>query len=170
MTLSTAKRLFLKAATAEELMSNNPVSIHQDASLLEAAALLTDREIGAAPVIDDAGRPVGVISRSDIVRYDREHMTTLAPMPEYYDRNDLVLSSGEMLKGGFQVTKPDVTLVRDVMTPVVISVDPEDSISVVISQLLALKVHRLFVVDRAGVLVGVISTFDVLRNLRAEED
>jgi predicted transcriptional regulator len=29
-----------------------------------------------------------------------------------------------------------------------------------------LKVHRLFVVDRAGVLIGVISALDVLRHLR----
>jgi predicted transcriptional regulator len=31
--------------------------------------------------------------------------------------------------------------------------------------MLALRVHRLFVVDRAGVLVGVISALDVLRRL-----
>ena len=35
----------------------------------------------------------------------------------------------------------------------------------VVREFLALKVHQLFVVDRAGVLVGVISTLDVLRHL-----
>jgi predicted transcriptional regulator len=32
--------------------------------------------------------------------------------------------------------------------------------------MLGLKVHRLFVVDAAGVLVGVISALDVLRHLQ----
>ena len=38
----------------------------------------------------------------------------------------------------------------------------------VVSDMLGLHVHRLFVVDAAGVLVGVISTMDVLRHLKAE--
>ena len=36
----------------------------------------------------------------------------------------------------------------------------------VVEEMLALKVHRLFVVDEPGVLVGVVSALDVLRNLR----
>ena len=35
-----------------------------------------------------------------------------------------------------------------------------------VDDMVALKVHRLFVVDRRGVLVGVISALDVLRRLR----
>jgi CBS domain-containing protein len=38
----------------------------------------------------------------------------------------------------------------------------------VVGDMLALKVHRLFVVDD-GILVGVISAFDVLRKLRSEK-
>lgn len=64
------KELILRAGTAAELMTPNPVSIGQDATVLEAAAFLAGRGISAAPVIDKAGRPVGVVSRSDIlVRY-----------------------------------------------------------------------------------------------------
>jgi len=36
----------------------------------------------------------------------------------------------------------------------------------VIEQMLALNVHRLFVVDAANVLVGVISALDIVRHLR----
>ena len=52
--------------------------------------------------------------------------------------------------------------------PVVFSVAPQDSVTRVVGDMLALKVHRLFVVDD-GVLVGVISAFDVLRKLRSEK-
>jgi CBS domain-containing protein len=56
--------------------------------------------------------------------------------------------------------------VRDIMTPVVFSVTPETSAREVIEQFRSLKVHRLFVVDHDGALVGVISALDVVRGLR----
>ncbi|HEY1273170.1 MAG TPA: CBS domain-containing protein [Terriglobales bacterium] len=62
-----ASELILRARTAAEMMTPNPVSIGQDSTVLKAANFLTGRGISAAPVIDDAGRPVGVVSRSDIV-------------------------------------------------------------------------------------------------------
>ena len=49
---------------------------------------------------------------------------------------------------------------------VVFSVTPQTPAARVVADMLALKVHRLFVVDEAGVLVGVISAVDVLQNLR----
>lgn len=63
----SAAELILRVRTAAEMMTPNPVSIGQDATVTEAAAFLTSRGISAAPVIDEAGRPVGVVSRSDIL-------------------------------------------------------------------------------------------------------
>ncbi len=59
--------LALRGRTAADLMTPNPVSIRRTSSVREAAAFLTGRGISAAPVIDEAGRPVGVVSRSDIL-------------------------------------------------------------------------------------------------------
>src|SRR5262249_53334708 len=53
--------------TARDLMTANPVSLRDDATLPEILAFLTDTGFSAAPVIDDAGQPLGVISRTDIV-------------------------------------------------------------------------------------------------------
>jgi CBS domain-containing protein len=168
MNAMVPKRLVLKAETAADLMTPNPVSIHQRATVREAAALLTDREISAVPVIDDAGRPVGVLSRADIVRHNRETALYLPPGPECYEAEPR-LASGEVLGSGFQVETMDATAVGDIMTPTVISVTPEEPAIRVVAEMLAFKVHRLFVVDDTGVLVGVISAFDVLRKLRTEK-
>src|SRR5690606_26266365 len=53
-----ADPLTLSARTAADLMTPSPVSISQHATVKEAAAFLTTRGFSAAPVIDDAGRPV----------------------------------------------------------------------------------------------------------------
>src|SRR5262249_28883167 len=86
LTNPVARPLYLAAETAADLMTPDPVSIRADATLREALALLIDRGFSAAPVIDAAGRPVGVLSRTDLLVHDRETVEYLTPVPEYYDR------------------------------------------------------------------------------------
>src|SRR5262245_45799710 len=84
---AVSPRLVLRGDTAAELMTPNPVSLAAAASVKEAAAFLTDHHFSAAPVIDNAGRPIGVLSRSDIVIHDREKAEFVPPAPEYYQRS-----------------------------------------------------------------------------------
>jgi CBS domain-containing protein len=161
-------RLMLSAQTAAALMTPDPLSIRADATVHEAVAFLTDKGFSAAPVIDNAGRPVGVLSRADIIVYDREKVEYLEPVPEYYDKGTLVAPTGESLGHGFQVVKAESVRVRDIMTPVVFSVTPQTPARKVVEDMLALKVHRLFVVGTDGILIGVISALDVLKHLQLE--
>jgi len=144
--------LVLMPRTARDLMSPNPVSINRSAAVGEATALLAGRGFGAVPVIDDAGRPVGVVSRTDLLLHDREHLThqTVAER-----------APGE----GRTVEEADPTPVADVMTPVVLSLPEELSADEVVERLLRWHVHQVYVVDAGGVLVGVITPLDVLRRL-----
>jgi CBS domain-containing protein len=146
-------------------MTPKPITIAVDATLKEAILLLADRRISAAPVVDSAGRPVGVVSRADIVEHDRETVAYARQAPEYFSRGDLTRAAGEALPAAFQVEKVDRTRVCDVMTPAVFSVGPEAPVEEAIRYLVNLGVHRLFVVDGKGILVGVITTTDIVRNL-----
>jgi len=164
--LLESPRLALQAETAADLMTPNPISLDEQATMREALTLLIDKGYTAAPVIDPAGRPVGVLSRTDLLVHDRETVEYLPEAPEFYTRAELKSGSGEPLGRGFQVEKVDRTRVRDLMTPVVFCVSPEAPAAKVVADLVNLNVHRLFVVDDAGVLVGVISSQDILRHLR----
>jgi CBS domain-containing protein len=149
--------LTLYAATASDLMSHEPISIRDSATVRDAVHLLTNKGISAAPVIDAAGRPVGVLSRSDILVHEREGADAASQFAD--DANDWTNAASRPLA-------TDDALVRDLMTPVVFSVTPLTSVQRVIEDLVSLHVHRLFVVDEGGILVGVISALDVLRHLR----
>jgi CBS domain-containing protein len=150
--------MVLCAETAQELMTPNPVSISADAAVGEAVAFLIDKGYSGAPVIDEAGRPIGVLSRTDILVHDRAKTC----VPDYYNRPDVK----ERLPAGFQVENVDRTPVRDLMTPVVFSVRPDATAARVVTDMLDLRVHRLFVVSENSVLVGVISALDILKHLR----
>src|SRR5205807_6841808 len=65
-------RLVLAADSAADLMTPNPVSIREDAWIQAVIALLADKNLEAAPVIDEAGRPVGVLTQGDILVHERE--------------------------------------------------------------------------------------------------
>jgi len=162
-----ANNLILKAQTAGDMMSPSPVSIRYRATVAEATALLTDRGFSAAPVIDEAGRTVGVISRSDLLVHDRERMTHVAPAThEVEDPFARQALWQDPLPEGFTVEDADSTMVCDIMTPVVFSVLPETPAQQVVEDMLGLRVHQLFVVDRNQVLVGVITSLDILRRLQ----
>jgi CBS domain-containing protein len=157
-------RLVLHAETAQDLMTKNPMSIRHDVTIQSAAAFLIEKEISAAPVIDDAGHAVGVLSHTDIVRHDSEAAGKRLEESVYY--RDVDLRCPPALRETTFGPKAKAVRVSDVMSPVVIEVFTQDPAVSVIAKLLALKIHRLFVVDQTKTLVGVISTFDVLRCLQ----
>src|SRR5207253_7628351 len=114
---------------------------HAGASMQEALALLTDRGFSAAPVIDDAGRPLGVLSRTDLLVHQRERGASapLSDLPEWDLPNRRSCE-------GFGVEVVDPTRVRDIMTPIVFAVPLGTPAAQVVEQMLALRVHHLFVV------------------------
>jgi CBS domain-containing protein len=162
-TTATQSSITLHAETAADLMVCTPVSIRDEASVLDAIVLFTDKGFSAAPVIDAAGCPVGVLSRSDVLIHERTNAQCGSRANERFESGDQADESQSVAarigaNGGMHV--------RDLMTPAVFSVSPDTAAAKVIQEMLALNVHRLFVVDADGVLVGVISPLDVLRHLR----
>src|SRR5437667_487794 len=115
-------RLFLHAETAADLMMPNPVSIRADASVQDAIAMLTAKGFSAAPVIDATGRPVGVLSHTDILVHDHEKLAAVRSTPGYYDPADSGTPDEEPRAIGFPIEQVQV---RDLMTPVVFSVRPQ---------------------------------------------
>ena len=130
--------LTLRAETARELMTPGPYSLADTDTVEQAAAFLTERGFGAAVVIDVAGHPVGVVTKTDLLVHVRE------------------LAAGGQKEPG---------TVLDVMTPAVFSVKETTPDRSVVEQMIALNVHHLFVTDKANVVVGVISPFDVIKKL-----
>lgn len=59
----------LEQMRVEEVMSPDPVRVPLDASLREILALLSDERVGALPVVDEADRPVGIVSYVDVLAY-----------------------------------------------------------------------------------------------------
>ncbi len=144
----------LHCHSAREMMSPNPISIPAVSTIKRAAEFLADHHFGAAPVIDTAGKAIGVISMTDIAR----HVKKQQPASSIHTECGNVAT---------ELPAESEVEVQDVMTPMVFSVTPDTSPKQVIDAMLNENVHRLFVVDHAGLLIGVISTFDILRHMKS---
>ena len=59
---------------AIDIMTPDPVTLSPDTSISTAAALLLDRKINGAPVVDADGMLVGVVGKEDILRTLLEHV------------------------------------------------------------------------------------------------
>jgi CBS domain-containing protein len=155
-----AHGLALEAATAAELMTPKVVSLPATATAEEAAAFLTDKGLNTVPVMGEDGRPVGVLSRTDVVAHASEDGRSVPPRAEGDGR------AGAADSRVVVVEKVGPTQVRDIMTPFVFAVGPQTPAATVVGAILSLGVHHLFVADPQGGILGVISTIDVLRRLR----
>jgi len=160
--------LFVRSVTAGDLMKPNVISIGAAANLQEAVTLLIEKNLGAVPVLGEEGRPIGVLSRSDVVTHDaRRHEYS---QPAWYATNK-EYAPLQILEGNYLSVSADPALpvlVRDIMTPVVFSVARDTPANLVVDALLSMGIHRIFVTDEAGEVIGVISTTDVLRYLRRQ--
>lgn len=68
-----------------EIMSPDPLTISENATIGEAAQHLLDQAIGSLPVVDNQGNLVGIITESDIFRLVvRDWQRTQKDPPEPY--------------------------------------------------------------------------------------
>jgi CBS domain-containing protein len=56
------------ATTAGELMSSPVKTLPSSATVRDAASLMYKERVNPVPVLDDSGRMVGIVSRSDVIR------------------------------------------------------------------------------------------------------
>jgi CBS domain-containing protein len=157
--LSIVKRV------AKDIMNPNVVTVTNTLDLREAAKILVEEGISGAPVVDELGNLLGVISQSDLVEYEltmEREPTVEAP---FYRRpyDDSLHPSR-----GFQIEELPVDTVKDVMTPFLVTVEEHTLICEVAARMAKFGIHRLIVVDEDRQLRGIVTSMDVLRWLAEE--
>jgi CBS domain-containing protein len=143
----------------KEIMCDNPITVTGGMEIIKAAKILLDRRINGMPVVDEAGKVVGILCQSDIIAQQKK-----IPVPSLFSFLDgyISLSSAKSLEKA--VRKIAATTVADAMTPNPVTVGPDSSIETVAALMVDHNLHTLPVVEK-GVLVGVVGKEDILRTL-----
>ncbi len=140
--------------SVESVMQRDVVTLRPESSAREAERLLATHRIGGAPVVDEAGRVVGVLSQSDLGRLEAERPSTAAAGAFFSDVDDY-------REIGALPAAASVVPVARLMSREVLSVSPAATLAEAARRMRERRVHRLLVVEN-GALRGVVSAFDLL--------
>jgi len=147
--------------TARDIMSRDLICVNDDLPVAELARLLTDKGISGAPVLDRRGQLVGVVSVTDIVSHELKVGHTVVTESEYYGRPDII-SRSEMRQLGVHVEDYGDELVRDIMSPIVISSPATATVSELAERMGVNRVHRLLITDDDETVIGMVSALDLI--------
>jgi CBS domain-containing protein len=136
----------------KDIMVRPVHTVHTTDAVEQAAALLADRNITAAPVLDAAGKLVGVVSESDLLW----HRVPADPTAHLW--RAAAGDAGERPK-----------TVAEVMTGDPVTTWPEADVADVAEEMLGHDIRSVPVVDD-GELVGIISRRDILRTVVRTDD
>lgn len=131
------------------------ICLTPDTSVREARETLAKRRVSGAPVVDDNGRPIGVISQTDLIRANVESVTAAQAGRFYSDVEDYRDIAEQ------HVDRSEMPI-ASLMTRDVWSVSRDTGVAIAASVMRERRVHRLLVTER-GVLVGIVTALDLMR-------
>src|SRR5581483_7566743 len=144
-------RLRQSPHTVAEVMTPQPVTIRPQASLSEAARLMSTKGLKRLPVVDQEHHLLGVLGRLDI-------LTALAAgfLPQAAPRPPVSIHPGRRRTVG------------DVMDPQVPTVSPETPLLDVLALLASTRTKRVVVVEVERRVIGIISDSDLIARMNPD--
>ena len=148
----------LLSLRAQDVMRRDVVTISSNQSMPRAAHTFLQSNITGAPVVDELGHCVGVLSSVDFVR--RSQHPDASPAEGAGEISHVLQSDGP--QGTLHIEEQQHDHVCDYMTPAVQSVDPVTPLLEVARIMCAEHVHRLIVLDERAHPIGVITSLDLV--------
>lgn len=135
---------------ARDVMSQPVITVRPTTPIKEAAALLAEHRISGAPVVDESGELVGIVSEADLIALETtpDPRSQARPLPPR--------------------ERPLPRTVAEVMTREVIVAEEDTDVAVVAQRMLQGGVKRLPVL-RGRRLVGIVSRHDLLELLTRDD-
>jgi CBS domain-containing protein len=148
-------------ASVREYMDDDPLTVRPDTKAEDVAKLLGEHELHGVPVVNEAGRPVGIVTENDLVLADEEGDLHIPHYVELF--GGLVFLESAR---GFErrLKKAMATTAADLMTSDPTTIGPDEDVHAAGKVISSSGHNRLPVVEH-GRLVGVITRADVLRAL-----
>ena len=115
-----------------DIMTRDVTVVRREVDVRSVTELFVRQRIGCVPVVDDTGRPVGVITKSDVV---------------------------QRLAAGAATAQT----AADLMRPITIAINERTTIAHAAGLMAVEGVHHILIVDLDGLLVGIVTTFDIVR-------
>jgi len=150
---------------AYEIMTPSIKAVPQSWTMDRLARFLTDNEITGSPVTDETGEIVGIATLNDITEFRwnasrSESDARMTPEEEHEARRLRMAIFEEMGKVPVEV--------RDIMTPIVLSVDEQTPVRDIADIMMREHLHRIFITKDEKI-TGIVTTYDMLKLISDQE-
>jgi CBS domain-containing protein len=141
---------------ASDVMTREIISVRPDTTVAEAIRMMLDNRISGLPVIDEAGRLVGILTEGDLLR--RGETGTERHRPRWLE---ILMGPGRLAE---EYVRTHGRKIGEVMTRDPVSVTPDTSLKEIVELMERRRIKRVPVLD-GEVPVGIISRADLLHSL-----
>lgn len=151
----------LRDLRVEEAMNTEVVTLPASATMEEAANAFASHGINGAPVVDEAGHVVGMLSATDFAKLD-ETENRCSCHDFHSDEFELKKPTSSDC---FRIVHEATDSLRQHMTTALQTVGMQQTLHEASRYMLGQQIHRLLVIDEHSRPVGVLSPLDILAAL-----
>jgi CBS-domain-containing membrane protein len=145
--------------TAADIMTRKVITVTPATSVQELALLLTASNISGAPVLDETGRIIGIVTENDLIDQNKKvHIPTVLTILDSF----IYLESPDKMEK--EMKKMAGSTVMDICSRDIVTVAPECSLEELATIMAEQHIHTLPVVSN-GKLVGIIGKKDIIKTI-----
>lgn len=144
---------------AKDIMTKEVITVHKDDKIDSVIKLLLEKDISGAPVVDDNGVLLGIVSEGDLIYKSKKFH-----FPLYFTILDsyIFLEKPGMIEE--QVSKMTAYKVESMMTKVVFSAKENDTVEEIATIMNEKNVNRVPVLDDQRKVVGIVTRKDIIKS------
>src|SRR3989304_1615937 len=141
----------------KDIMTKEVITVKPEMTIEELARLFTKHDISGAPVVDEAGGLIGIVTENDLIKMEqRLHIPTIITI------FDAVIYLGSSKKFEDDLKRMAATKVSDIYKRDVVTITENATIEEVATIMCEKDIHHLPVVKK-GKLMGIVGKKDVVR-------
>ncbi len=148
----------------KDFMTKKLVLVEHNLTVKEFTRLMQSKKITGAPVVDDDGKIIGIVSVTDMIKRSNYVNKELSLREDCYEIDP---TTGLVEVHKYYTEELFEKPISCLMTKDIISLSPNDDISKAIKIFLDTPIHRILIMEN-GKALGIISTKDTIRAMAKE--
>jgi len=154
----------MKQYAAQDIMSKTILSVKPDTTVKELAKFFLEHQLSGAPVLDEQGKLVGIVTEGDVIFRDANvHLPTVVTI------FDSIIYLENPHKYEHELQKIIGGKVADIMTQDIVTITPQTSMQEMATIMHEKKRHLLPVMEQEQ-LVGIVGKADLVKAIALEEN
>jgi CBS domain-containing protein len=149
-------RLLPRNLRVADIMTSNPKSVRLNSSAADILKLLLASPFNSVPVVDEQGKPIGIVTQGDLIKRAGMPIRLGLLRDMTQDNLDATLRTMSEKHAREIMTSPVMTLTQDI------------AVQDAVKQMLNKDLKRMPVVNRQGILTGMLSRFDIFHTVTHE--